>query len=308
LLPDRRPAVNLADRAARAPAAGKMRAMPTERLLVGHRLLGLEGLALLRGRDGADPDARVDEMSAIIARLGEPPYSAGRTLPAIQTAAGYAAWAAAYDAPGNVTVALEEEVVHALLAELPAGLRVLDAACGTGRHAAFLAAHGHEVIGVDSSPEMLALARAKVPSARFEAGDLERLPLPDASVDAAVCALALSHAPDIRPGVAELGRVVRPGGSVIVSNPHPFATELLDWRATIEDEAGTLSVITEYPHRHGECIAAFSAAGLRVERCLEPALSGDQAAAEAKPGLEDAFRAALDGFPVVIVWVLSRDP
>jgi hypothetical protein len=66
-------------------------------------------------------------------------------------------------------------------------------------------------------------------------------------------------------------------------------------------------VITEYPHRHGECIAAFSAAGLRVERCLEPALSGDQAAAEAKPGLEDAFRAALDGFPVVIVWVLSRD-
>jgi SAM-dependent methyltransferase len=282
--------------------------MPAERHRVGHRLLGMEGLALLRGRDGAKPSARVAEMSTIIEKLGDPPYSVDRTLPAIETGAGYAAWAPAYDTPGNVTVALEEEVVHALLAELPAGLRVLDAACGTGRHAAFLAAHGHEVIGVDSSPEMLALARAKVPSARFEAGDLERLPLPDASVDAAVCALALSHAPDIRPGVAELGRVVRPGGSVIVSNPHPFATELLDWRATIEDDAGTLSVIAEYPHRHGECIAAFSAAGLRVDRCLEPALTREQAAAEAKPGLEEAFRAALDGFPVVIVWVLSRDP
>jgi SAM-dependent methyltransferase len=155
---------------------------------------------------------------------------------------------------------------------------------------------------------MLELARAKVPSARFEVGELERLPLEDASVDAAVCALALSHARDIRPGVAELGRVVRPGGRVIVSNPHPFATELLDWRATIEDGSGTLSVIREYPHRHGDCIAAFGAAGLRVERCLEPELTGDQAAAEAKLGLEDAFRAALTGFPVVIVWLLTREP
>lgn len=276
---------------------------------LGHHLLGIEGLALLRrvnGSEQAVPEGRIQELAAILARLDEPPYSVARDVPSIDTVRGYAAWADDYDTPGNVTVALEQEVVRALLAQLPTGATVLDAACGTGRHAAFLADRGHEVIGIDSSAAMLALAQAKVPSARFEVAQLDDIPLPESSVDAAVCALALSHSPDIRPGVAELGRVVRSGGRVIVSNPHPFATELLGWRATVTNDGGELAVIPEYPHSHGECIAAFVAAGLSVVACLEPALSAEQAVDEAKLGLEDAFHAALTGFPVVIVWDLLR--
>ena len=276
---------------------------------LGHHLLGIEGLALLRGADGSEraiPDARIEEIATVLAGLREPPYSLGRDVPAVDTVSGYAAWADDYDTPGNVTVALEQGAVHGLLAEIPPGATVLDAGCGTGRHAAFLAERGHDVIGVDSSPEMLAVARVKVPSARFELAQLDELPLPDSSVDAAVCALALSHSRDLRPGVAELGRVVRSGGRVIVSNPHPFATDLLGWRATVTDDAGKLAVIPEYPHSHGECIAAFRAARLSVVACVEPALSVEQAADEAKLGLEAAFRAALTGFPVVIVWDLVR--
>jgi SAM-dependent methyltransferase len=237
--------------------------------------------------------------------LGEAPYSATREAPPVATDVGYAAWAASYDAPGNVTVALEQEVVHALLTELPAGASVLDAGCGTGRHTAFLADRGHDVVGIDSSPEMLALAAVKVPTARFELAELERIPLPDGSVDAAVCGLVLSHARDIRPAVAELARVLRTGGRLIVSNPHPFATGLLDWRATVTDDAGRLVVIPEFPHAHGEYVEAFVSSGLRIVRCYEPALTAERAREEAKAGLEGAFELALTGFPVVIVWDLS---
>lgn len=247
---------------------------------------------------------RVDEVRALLGGLEEAPYSASRHAPPVATEAGYAAWASSYDAPGNVTVALEQEIVHALLAELPAGSTVLDAGCGTGRHTALLADSGHDVIGIDSSPEMLALAAAKVPTARLELAELERIPLPDGSVDAAVCGLVLSHARDIRPAVAELARVLRPGGRLIVSNPHPFATGLLDWRATVTDDAGRLAVIPEYPHAHSEYVEAFTSTGLRIVGCYEPALTADRAREEAKAGLGEAFELALTGFPVVIVWDL----
>lgn len=236
--------------------------------------------------------------------LEEAPYSATRKAPPVATDVGYAAWAATYDAPGNVTVALEQEVVRELLSALSAGSTVLDAGCGTGRHTAFLASRGHHVVGIDSSPEMLALAAVKVPTARFQRAELERIPLPDDSVDAAVCGLVLSHARDLRPAVGELARVLRPGGRLVVSNPHPFATGLLDWRATVTDDSGRVVVIPEYPHAHSEYVEAFVSAGLRIEGCHEPALTAEQARGEAKAGLEEAFELALTGFPVVIVWDL----
>jgi ubiquinone/menaquinone biosynthesis C-methylase UbiE len=84
-------------------------------------------------------------------------------------------------------------VVHEIVGALPAGV-ALDAACGTGRYADFLARRGHRVIGVDGSPDMLARARVRVPEAEFLVGDLHRLPVADAEVDLVVCGLALTHA------------------------------------------------------------------------------------------------------------------
>jgi hypothetical protein len=104
--------------------------------------------------------------------------------------------------------------------------------------------------------------------------------------------------------VQELARVLRPSGRLIISNPHPLATGLLGWRATVRDDGGRTIVIPEYPHSHSAYIETFAAAGLQVRRCIEPVLSAEQAAAEAKAGFTEAFRAALTGFPVVIVWDL----
>jgi SAM-dependent methyltransferase len=77
-------------------------------------------------------------------------------------------------------------------AMLPRGSRVLDAGAGTGRIAAYLADVGHEVVGVDGDPVLVAAAAAAHPAARFVVGDLAELDLPAAGIaepfDAIVCA------------------------------------------------------------------------------------------------------------------------
>lgn len=279
-----------------------------DEFLHGHYILGIEGLALLRSgarRSFDGVDARTEEIRETLSRFDEPPYCERRDLPEAGVDAGYAQWAGGYDDPGNDTIALEEPVVRGLLEQLPAG-PLLDAACGTGRHAAFLAAGGREVIGVDANEGMLARAREKLPGADFRRGELNALPLADGEVAGAVCALALSHLPGIGPAIAELARVLKPGGRLVVSNPHPFATAILGWRAVFVDTEGRRAMIPEHPHLHGDYVAAFRDAGLAVRRCIEPPLSREQARERARKHRIDAFEDALTGIPAVIVWEAER--
>jgi ubiquinone/menaquinone biosynthesis C-methylase UbiE len=181
-------------------------------------LLGMQGRALLRAFAGEfDREftmARLAEVRALldaVDNLGEGGY-----VSPFSTVDGYQSWAPFYDSPGNALVEREGPRVHALLDRV---LRdsptrtVLDAACGTGRHAAHLAAGGHRVIGIDSSPAMLDIARSKLPDAELHQADLHGLPLPDDDVDLIVCGLALAHVPDLAPVFAEFARVLRPGGT-----------------------------------------------------------------------------------------------
>lgn len=77
-------------------------------------------------------------------------------------------------------------------AMVPRGARVLDAGCGTGRVGGHLAAAGHEVVGVDLDPELIAEARAAHPGPAWLVGDLSELDLPAAGIpagfDVVVCA------------------------------------------------------------------------------------------------------------------------
>ena len=98
------------------------------------------------------------------------------------------------------------------------GREVLDVACGTGDLAFELAEAGARVVGLDFTREMLVLARAKDGARRvsFLNGDALALPFERASFDAATIAFGLRNLEDRRRGLAELARVVRPGGSVMV--------------------------------------------------------------------------------------------
>jgi SAM-dependent methyltransferase len=136
------------------------------------------------------------------------------------TVIAYEKQSASYDAEaGGGLFAADEPVVAEYLSGREPGVAV-DAACGTGRFAEFLARRGHRVIGVDSSSDMLAHARRRVPDGEFHVVDLDRLPLPDDSADVIVCALALVHVPRLQPVMAEFARVLRPGGDLVISDVH----------------------------------------------------------------------------------------
>ena len=233
-------------------------------------LLGLEGIALLHAFAGEyDRDftmARLAEIRALLDSDGE--LGDGVVVEPIPTTEGYGSWAAFYDQPGNQLVELEQPIVREILDGLPRGV-VLDAACGTGRHSAYLASLGHTVIGVDSSAAMLERAREKVPTGEFHEADLHDLPLPDDDVDLVVCALALMHVPKIEPVLAELVRVLRPGGSLVIS----------DWRSLIgqrgipvvkERPDGSAGYMPTWNRRTSEYLAAALPLGLQVRRCEEP--------------------------------------
>lgn len=111
--------------------------------------------------------------------------------------------------------------VAARAAELRPGERALDVATGTGMLADDLAATGAQVIALDFSQAMLQAgaqrrARAGAGDHRWVAGDGTRLPLPDASVDAVTIAFGLRNLPDVDLGLAEMARVTRPGGRLVV--------------------------------------------------------------------------------------------
>jgi len=115
-------------------------------------------------------------------------------------------------------------------AALRPGQRALDVACGTGRLTEALGlavAPGGEAVGIDRSQAMLARARRRAAGRdgsagstpvplRYVEGDALALPFDDGSFDAATIAFGLRNLADYRAGLAEMARVVRPGGRVVV--------------------------------------------------------------------------------------------
>jgi ubiquinone/menaquinone biosynthesis C-methylase UbiE len=270
-------------------------------------LVAVEGLALFRTLvEGGDEtaEARIDEVRRIVGEDGT--YGFGTDVPELDPRAGYARWSATYDRPGNPLISVEQPVVWALLDALPRG-RALDAACGTGRHAAHLAERGHDVTGVDGSPEMLEIARTRDPNTRFLEGDLHALPVEDGEFDVAVCALALGHCADLRTPVAELTRAVRSGGSLVLSDLHPVMS-VAGGQALFESGDGSLAFVREHVHLHGEYLDAFGASGLDIVRCVEPRFGPAEAGMQgmAAQFIPEATQAAFAGLPGALIWQLER--
>jgi len=96
--------------------------------------------------------------------------------------------------------------------------RILDAGCGPGGNGAWLADHGR-VVGVDLSPDALAFVRAGRPETTPVRGSLDRLPFATGAFDIAVAITVINCVPDDRTAIAELARVVRPGGAVLILEP-----------------------------------------------------------------------------------------
>ncbi len=272
-----------------------------------HLALGIHGLALLRIYAHNEPVAQTiaRKLTDFAAAMEQHPGNAPVTVNETDVREGYAAWSATYDLPGNPLVSAEEPVVQAMIDSIAPG-RALDAACGTGRHTKYLAERGFDTIGVDCSPEMLERARAKVPQARFELGDLTAIPFASGSFDLALCALALDHTDDLRTPIAELARVVRPGGFVIISTLHPIGRQL-GGGAFYRDADGGRGMIRGPSQTVSDYIMAAISAGLEVRQCVEPVWSEREIAMLTSSALDpEIFRIAILDSPCALVLNLAK--
>lgn len=281
-------------------------------------VLGIEGIALLRGFTGEYDREFVEDRIAEVRRLldDESLADAAVDVERVGTVDGYRIWARSYDGP-NSAFDLDEPVVGEILGALPTGV-ALDAACGTGRWAAALAARGHRVLGVDSSPDMLEKARERLPDGDFRLGDLTRLPVDDEAVDLVVCALALTHVPALDPVLAEFARVLRTGGHLVIADMHP-ETVLRGSIPSVRDAQGRPGRLVSHRHLVGDYLRAALPVGLQVRRCAEPVPPAaepqpDDAARPTGPGpwelwpwtladlVPETARAANAGVPALLVW------
>jgi demethylmenaquinone methyltransferase/2-methoxy-6-polyprenyl-1,4-benzoquinol methylase len=102
------------------------------------------------------------------------------------------------------------------LADVGPGSRALDVATGTGDLAIALRERGADVVGIDFAEKMLEIARQKAPEIDFRTGNALALDFPDDEFDAATVGFGARNFDDLDRGLAEMARVVRPGGRVVV--------------------------------------------------------------------------------------------
>lgn len=108
-----------------------------------------------------------------------------------------------------------------------AGDRVFDIACGTGDLVEMAAATGAEVFGVDFAHGMLSSARRRGIGAALIQGDAGRLPVPDGAATVVTCGFALRNFVDMAAAIREMGRILAPGGRLLVLEVHEPRNRLL---------------------------------------------------------------------------------
>ncbi|GAB3695722.1 class I SAM-dependent methyltransferase [Nocardiopsis oceani] len=200
----------------------------------------------------------------------------------------YDGFAAAYSADNeaNLVNGYYERPAMVNLAGDVDGRRILDAGCGSGPLAAELRARGATVTGFDSSAEMVKLARQRLgEDADLRVADLDRpLPFVDGAFDDVVASLVLHYLRDWTGALAELRRVLKPGGRLVLSVNHPTVYKWLnpeadyfavtEWSDThsFNGQAATLT----YWHRPLHAMTdAFTGAGFRIAVISEPPYAPD---------------------------------
>lgn len=143
-----------------------------------------------------------------------------------QQANAYDSFADAYAAEtdeGLVNAYYERPEMLRLVGDV-SGRRILDAGCGSGALSAELSSRGASVTGIDSSSQMLQLARSRAGDEMdLRLADIrEPLPFDDHSFDDVIASLVLHYLEDWAPTLTEMRRVLRPGGRLLASIDHPI--------------------------------------------------------------------------------------
>lgn len=184
-----------------------------------------------------------------------------------------------------------EQIIPLALEELAGRDTVLDVGCGDGQIARALAAQGSTVLGIDPTQLHIDIANERAGGPTYMLGSATQLPVPDASQDAVVACLVFEHIDEVDAAIAEVARVLKPGGQFSFFLNHPLLQTpgsgwiddfILDppeqyWRIgaylveTETVEEVEKDVFIRFIHRPlSRYVNALIANGLSIERMLEP--------------------------------------
>jgi SAM-dependent methyltransferase len=216
---------------------------------------------------------------------------------------GHRLWAQSYDSDHNPLLALERRILQPHLDKLQNHF-VVDIGCGTGRWLSFASESGATVAGIDLTGEMLAQAAAKPGLAgRLARADAQRLPLAGAIADLALCSFCAAYVPDLCALFAELARVTRPQGRVVVSDLHPAAIAA-GWKRTFHN-SGLVYEMKLDPHPAKDSIRAGLQSGLTLWRVFEPGFGEPERSLFEKAGKSETYEAAAS-LPALLITLWDR--
>jgi len=217
-------------------------------------------------------------VAAVIARLAARIAARlGRGVPVLPSVDAYHRWAAAYPpAAHNALMQAEEAALIALLPDMT-GAAILDLASGTGRYSRLVRERGvGRVLAADNSPAMLHAGVAAGALTQPVLAALTALPFAAGMYDGVICGLALGHLPAIGGALAEIGRVLRPGGWALVSDVHPDLFSAGRAQHPVQrtfTAVGRTYAVEHYVHSAAAYATAGAAAGLRLVVQQAPALT-----------------------------------
>ena len=213
-----------------------------------------------------------------------PPEISDRSL--WETHAGW--WQAAFT--GGADAEYTEQIIPLVAEHLAGALQVLDIGTGEGQLARVAADAGARVVGIDPSRAQLTVARQRAGGPAYLRAEAVSLPFPDGTFDAALACLVFEHIEGVDAAIAEVGRVLRPGGRFLFLLNHPLLQvpgsgwiddHILEeqyWRIgpylteDISLEEVDKDVFLPFVHRPmSRYVNAMASAGMLITRMEEPA-------------------------------------
>jgi malonyl-CoA O-methyltransferase len=216
---------------------------------------------------------------------------------------GHRLWAPSYDARPNPLLSLETRMLSGLLDSV-ASLRVIDVACGTGRWMDRLSRLRAQVFGIDACAQMIAEA-ARKPNLRgaLLLADAGALPFGPETADITLCSFAIGYIADLTGALAEMARITKRSGAVVISDLHPSAAAA-GWTRSFRS-GNTVYRIEHFNRSSGRLCREARRAGLELELQAEGFFGEPERAAFLAAGKADIF-AELSRVPAVWVGIWKR--
>jgi cytosine/adenosine deaminase-related metal-dependent hydrolase/ubiquinone/menaquinone biosynthesis C-methylase UbiE len=214
-------------------------------------------------------------------------------------------WAQVYDEQPNPILALEQRFLSRMFSDV-SGVDVLDVGCGAGRWLQLLASYRPaSLVGVDSSPEMLQRASAKLgPASTLLLGSCVALPVQQATADLVLASFVLSYLQSVEAFARELLRVARPGATIFLTDIHPDTAISSKWKWPFKAN-GIEENLQTSNYSLQQMADIFQSCGFELLTRIEPSFGSQEKTVFEQNGKLDSYE-SFAGLPAIYVMQLRK--